>query len=60
MHQGSMESFQALPMIIEGARARGLELAGMGDVRSAGSARITQSPPSDLLAYLRKMGYRHD
>lgn len=60
MHQGSMESFQALPMIIEGARARGLELTGMGDLRSAGAARITQSPPRDLLAYLHNMGYRHD
>jgi peptidoglycan/xylan/chitin deacetylase (PgdA/CDA1 family) len=60
MHQGSMESFQALPIIIEGARARGLELACMADVRSAGAARITQSPARELLAYLRKMGYRHD
>lgn len=60
MHQGSMESFRALPMIIEGARARGLELAPMADVRSAGAARITQNPAPELLTYLRKMGYRHD
>lgn len=60
MHQGSMESFHALPMIIEGARERGLEPATMGAVHAAGAARITERPPRDLLAYLQKMGYRHD
>jgi peptidoglycan/xylan/chitin deacetylase (PgdA/CDA1 family) len=59
MHQGSMESFAALPLILEGARAQGIELAPMESVYESGAAVISQNPPADMLAYLRDKGYRH-
>ena len=41
MHQGSMESVRALPLIIEGARARGFKLCSVGDM-------LRQSPVAVL------------
>jgi len=52
MHQDNVESMQALPSIIAGARARGLSLGTVGDV--AGDAAIQAMRPADLLPLMRQ------
>jgi len=60
MHQGSMESFHALPLIIEGATAAGVELATISDLVAAGGATTIEMTVEDALTYFQQRGYKPD
>lgn len=57
MHQGSMESFHALPMIIEGASAAGVQLGTLSELVAVGGAVTRDMSMEDALPYLRERGY---
>ncbi len=60
MHQGSMESFKALPLILQGATARGLQLGTVSELLSAGAARLTRMTPQAASQHLRRLGYERE
>ncbi len=59
MHQGSMQSFKALPLILQGAAASGVQLCTVSEMLSAGGAEITPMSPDQALQHLHKLGYEH-
>ena len=60
MHQGSMESFRALPLIIEGAGAAGVQLGTVSDLVAVGGAATRDMSIEDALVYLHQRGYKCD
>ncbi len=48
MHQGSLESVQALPLIIDGAQARGFDLRPVGELLS--QAPVSALPIQEIMA----------
>jgi len=60
MHQGSMQSFKALPLILQGAAARGLQLCTLSEMLPPGGAKITRMTPHEAMQHLHKLGYEHE
>jgi peptidoglycan/xylan/chitin deacetylase (PgdA/CDA1 family) len=57
MHQGSMESLLALPLIIEGAANKGIKLGTASEMLEAGAGRILQMEPTEAEIHLTQNGY---
>ena len=60
MHQGSMESLQALPLILEGAARRGISLGTASEMLAAGAGRIVHMSPGEAVTHLQQNGYVAD
>ena len=60
MHQGSMESLQALPLILEGAARRGISLGTAAEMLAAGAGRIVHLSPGEAVTHLQQNGYVAD
>lgn len=57
MHQGSLESFHALPMIIEGAARKGVKLGTVSELVDSGGGRIANLSLDEALKYMHDCGY---
>jgi len=60
MHQGSMESFNALPLIIDGAGQRGLRLCTVSELLAAGAAKITRMTTQEAMRHLQRLGFERE
>ncbi|MFO7947745.1 MAG: polysaccharide deacetylase family protein [Armatimonadota bacterium] len=60
MHQGSMESFRALPMILERLHSQGYSVGTVSDLMRSGRVGVEKMTPSEAMAYLTAKGFEHE
>ncbi|MFP3902635.1 MAG: polysaccharide deacetylase family protein [Armatimonadota bacterium] len=60
MHQGSMESFRALPMILERLQGQGYSVGTVSDLMQAEGCGVEEMTPSEAMSYLTSNGFEHE
>lgn len=60
MHQGSMESLRALPLMLEGLQSRGYTVGTVSDLLACDGVEVEEMSPQAAMSYLNARGFERE